>query len=320
MQLIDRYIYAVTRHLPQDQRADVTKELKTTIEDMVIGKAGNKKPSEKQVEAALKELGDPIIFASRYRDGQKYLIGPKWFAIYRFWMIRLIVLVPLGFAVLALFGAALQESPIWIKILNALGAAFMGAIQTGFWTTLVFAILQWTETSPEAAEFAPEKWEPSQLPQLPQKNQISHVDAIAGMIFTVIFTGALALLPIVPATWIGLPFPVLNPDLAQIWVPVFIALGIVSFVQEVIKYKVGKWTPGLAALNTVICIAYIIYFVGLVVTQQVVNQVLIGWLSLQSGTDVSLVGALPVIVTVVIIVASFGWSAIESIMESRKKS
>lgn len=35
MELIDRYIYAVTKKLPQKQREDIEKELRTLIDDML---------------------------------------------------------------------------------------------------------------------------------------------------------------------------------------------------------------------------------------------------------------------------------------------
>jgi hypothetical protein len=320
MQLIDRYIYAVTRSLPYDQRADVAKELEATIEDMVTDSADGKKPTKKQIESVLLELGDPVIFASRYRHGQKYLIGPMWFAIYKFWLMRLMAFVPLGFALLAFLGGLSHDTSVWQRVLEAVGAAFTGAIQVGFWTTLVFAILEWTQTAPEATAALPEEWSPSHLPELPYPNQISHADAAAGMFFTVIFTGVLALLSVVSATWIGASVPVLNPALAQGWILVFIALGVVAFIQEAVKYRVGKWTTGLAIFNTLLSLANIVYFVSLVVTQKVVNPAFLEWLNQQSNTNVDFLGSFPVWITVVIIVISFGWSALQSIVDSRKKS
>ena len=58
MELIERYIYAVSRRLPVSQRADIEQELRTLIEDMIQerchGEAG-----QEQIMALLKELGDP---------------------------------------------------------------------------------------------------------------------------------------------------------------------------------------------------------------------------------------------------------------------
>lgn len=35
MEMVDRYVYAVTKHLPQSQRKDINKELNSLIFDMI---------------------------------------------------------------------------------------------------------------------------------------------------------------------------------------------------------------------------------------------------------------------------------------------
>lgn len=81
MELIERYIYAVSRRLPVSQRADIEQELRTLIEDMIQerchGEAG-----QEQIMALLKELGDPAYLAGQYREEQKYLIGPQLYDAY----------------------------------------------------------------------------------------------------------------------------------------------------------------------------------------------------------------------------------------------
>ena len=78
MNLIERYIYAVTRHLPVDQREDVADELKSMIEDQ-LDEIGSR--SKKDVEKVLISLGDPENLARRYKGGKQYLIGPAFYPI-----------------------------------------------------------------------------------------------------------------------------------------------------------------------------------------------------------------------------------------------
>lgn len=73
MELIERYIYAVSRRLPVSQRADIEQELRTLIEDMIQERCHGEVGQE-QIMALLKELGDPAYLAGQYREEQKYLI------------------------------------------------------------------------------------------------------------------------------------------------------------------------------------------------------------------------------------------------------
>ncbi|HOV26477.1 MAG TPA: hypothetical protein PK566_09005 [Pseudobacteroides sp.] len=81
MDLINRYVYAVTKSLPEKQREDIEKELRTLIDDMI---EENDEPVsyEKKVEKVLLELGDPEKLADNYRGSKRYFIGPKFYEKY----------------------------------------------------------------------------------------------------------------------------------------------------------------------------------------------------------------------------------------------
>lgn len=76
MELIDRYVYAVTRNLPQKQRADVERELRTLIKNK-MNEHADTESDEKSAEKVLLELGDPIILAEKYSNNKKFIIGPQ---------------------------------------------------------------------------------------------------------------------------------------------------------------------------------------------------------------------------------------------------
>ena len=67
------------------------------------------------------------------------------------------------------------------------------------------------------------------------------------------------------------PVPFLNPDLWNLWFPIFFVLMTLNLIHDVFKLKIGNWTPTLTATNVVLCLASIIYVVALVTTQQVIN-------------------------------------------------
>src|SRR3954454_7711370 len=83
MQLIDRYLYAVGRHLPNDRRDDILAELRANILEMAEDREqelGRVLTIEEE-EEILKKHGHPMQVAARYLPKQ-YLIGPAVFPFY----------------------------------------------------------------------------------------------------------------------------------------------------------------------------------------------------------------------------------------------
>ena len=65
--LTDRYVNATVRSLDDEQRAEVERELRTTIEDMIDGRLQAGAPSRPDAEReVLVELGDPVRLAAGY--------------------------------------------------------------------------------------------------------------------------------------------------------------------------------------------------------------------------------------------------------------
>ena len=82
--LTDRYVTATVRDLDDDQRAEVERELRTTIEDMIDGRLEAGAPSRPEAErAVLAELGDPVRLAAGYSGRPLYLIGPRVYPQWR---------------------------------------------------------------------------------------------------------------------------------------------------------------------------------------------------------------------------------------------
>lgn len=86
MDLIDRYLNAVAAQLPQDERADITAELRDLIlsrfeaKEEALGRA----LTEDEQEAILREIGHPLVVAARYRKGPDSLVGPELFPYWLF--------------------------------------------------------------------------------------------------------------------------------------------------------------------------------------------------------------------------------------------
>jgi len=91
MEMLDRYLQAVRRHLPWRREDDIIAELRANLEAQLEDKEAElgHKLTGAEVEAWLKQLGSPIQVAARYQP-QQYLIGPALFPIYRF-LLRMVM-------------------------------------------------------------------------------------------------------------------------------------------------------------------------------------------------------------------------------------
>ena len=65
--LIDRYIYAVTKHMKSAMKKDVAAELETIIQDMLEERCEDVTPTERDIKVVLTELGTPNELASKYK-------------------------------------------------------------------------------------------------------------------------------------------------------------------------------------------------------------------------------------------------------------
>jgi len=90
MELLDRYLVAVGQKLPKPQRDDIIRELSENIlsqfedKEVELGRP----LSEAEQEAILKQVGNPLLVAGRYRQDDRSLtlgrriIGPALFPFY----------------------------------------------------------------------------------------------------------------------------------------------------------------------------------------------------------------------------------------------
>ena len=81
--LIERYVYAVTKYMKADLKKDVSAELETIIQDMLEERCGDVMPTEHDIRVVLTELGTPAELASKYKsETQDCLIGQPYYNLY----------------------------------------------------------------------------------------------------------------------------------------------------------------------------------------------------------------------------------------------
>jgi hypothetical protein len=192
MNLIDRYVSEVGKHLPLVKgRKDIEKELRSTLEDMLedrAQKAGRTADEAMEIDL-LKEYGSPQEVAATYNQ-HPYLIGPRMFPF--FLMVLKIVTTVITIVLLVLTGIKIGTmSPMaGVEFAKAIGdglAGIISAVIAAFGNiVLVFAIL---ERFVPAAEFKMDEekeWDPAALKKEPEPDEIKIWEPILAIVFTFI--------------------------------------------------------------------------------------------------------------------------------------
>jgi hypothetical protein len=256
MEKIDRYIYAVTRRLPENQRKDIEKELRGLIEDMLSGKTDKPEYTAQTVDQVLMELGDPVKLADQYRAKSRYLIGPDNFDTYILVVKIVIAAIAFGMTLATTIGYIVNPPDSLISVIGRYFGNLIGAFFQGFaWVTIVFAVLEYQGVA-IGKEFKDNKWTPADLPELPSKEtEIKPVESILGILFAVIAIIILNTADHLIGIYIfgdeGITrvIPLFSHDVFRTFLPllnIMVALGI---VKESLKLAAGKWTPTLAITN-----------------------------------------------------------------------
>jgi hypothetical protein len=258
MDLIDRYVYEVGRHLPRKNRADIKAELHSTLVDTLEARREGE-PSQQDVVDLLKEYGSPQKVAASYWPEGQYLIGPSLFPLFK--MVLGIALSVFVIVQLVLLGVAVvfdQEVLTFLSILDIIGQTF-GSLFTAFGViVIVFAVLQYFEVKPDTEE---EEWDPNQLPEIEQVETISRPGRVAEITFSLIFIAILLFLP----DYIGVVISpgmevILNPVIIS-YIPLIILSLLISIGLDVILLWRGRWETGtrLAKIGTNLFGIYVLY-------------------------------------------------------------
>lgn len=269
MDLIERYIYAVTSQLPQSQRAEVEKELRVTIEDMVADRTTGKTSSEKAIEGVLQELGDPYVLASKYSGHRVYLIGPRWFGMYKMLLIRLLAIIPATVGVILLWIVGLEGGSPGEMIVQALGGAINVGVHITFWVTLGFVIAERFRLSPGAT------WTPNMLPAAPSRQSFGVTEGLLAIATTIVFAGMLIFAATQPLPWLDVRVPFLNGDLWHFWLPALLTLGLLNITLEIVKMHRRTWTNKLVIATIVTNTVNLLTIAVILFTQTIVNPALI---------------------------------------------
>lgn len=205
-EMIERYIYEVTKRVPQEMREEIALELQSLITDM-------REDEDITVEEVLQKLGNPAEFAKRYNDRPNYLIGPEYYDNYM-WVIKL-ALIGIGIsAVVSAIVEGITEAAnltdFFIGFFNELIVnAINGVYGVVGIVTIIFGVLEWKKVkvsikpenkwtvgdlSKNAATV--KSWTPNSLPPVPDKRAvIRRGDSVFSIIFSTVFATLFLLAP-----------------------------------------------------------------------------------------------------------------------------
>ncbi len=217
MELLDRYLQAVKKHLPWQRQDDILAELRANLESQLEDKEAElgRPLTTSEAEAWLKQIGPPMQVAARYQP-QRYLIGPAIFPTY-WYVLRLTffwatVIYSIVNTVLLISGG----NPSVAGVVDAVLRLPVVLMITAAWVTLTFAAIElavarYPGKYQSLACFSPVAsldWSPSTLPPLEKapaggKKPRSFAQALAEVIFGFLFLIWLLLVPQHPYLWLG---------------------------------------------------------------------------------------------------------------------
>jgi hypothetical protein len=235
--LFDRYVREVGRRLPKKQREDVQAELHSllldALQDRMADRGGEEAATEEDQVAILQELGPPAQVAGQYIPQNRYLIGPRFFDLYRIVVIAVLGSITLAHVVLlflSLWGGTGTFSDVVTAFIEVFGG-YIGVLLSGLGSvTLIFAILervlpeeeyvvhriesypvpiiafrkaseaQSLDAQTQARREAP--WDPRTLPEIEDYDRVQVWEQVVGIVFLVL---ALILFNFFPE-WIGASF------------------------------------------------------------------------------------------------------------------
>lgn len=257
-ELIERYVYAVTRRLPIKMRDDIEKEINGLIGDMLEERCGDMTPTETDVKVVLTELGAPDELAAKYDpNGERSLIGPKYFPTY--WRVLTITLAAgtAGMIIAAVLAVLTGESTgAWYEIIAEwLSNIWNTALAVFATITAVFAIMEYKKVDINLDE------DLMKLPSVPkEKEKISRADCIVGIVFSVVL---LALFLFAPQVFCGGSittgengtssnlFPIFNVDyIHSVWY-LFVIAFVAEIARECYMLVIGRYNFPVAIVSAV---------------------------------------------------------------------
>ena len=204
MDLIDRYVVEVSRHLPEKAARAIETELRSSLRDAMSAHevAAGRAADDAMVAEMLIGFGHPEAIAARHR-AQRSLIGPAWYPSFQYVAVTVVVVVTVFNAGSLLVRAIVSPGTVnGGNLLTALEdyiqSVFVGVAMT------VFVIAGLERIFGGSAEEDFGRWDPAELPpaDLADRDAVNNADVEHGIVGTVVMLVLLLFFP----RWLGVPW------------------------------------------------------------------------------------------------------------------
>lgn len=272
--LTDKYVHAVTRSLPEDQRADVAEELRGTIADRVDSlRREHVGIDEHAAEyAAVAELDDPMRMTAGYTGRPLHLIGPAVYPGYVRLLKSILLAVLPVIAVIMVVVHVVDGDGFGTIVGQTVWTTFTVGVRIAFWITLMCVLVERGSAPRDVQANLGAEWSPDDLPEPPRATHFPLGETIASISFLVVAIGFLVGQHF--WGWHGddnASLPALDPDLWSLWIPIILAILVAMIGLEIAKWRIGHWTTALAASNIVLALAFAAPTIWLAASDRLLN-------------------------------------------------
>lgn len=309
--LTERYVWAVVRIAPENQRSELDREVRALVADATEAHANAAEPERD----ALSELGDPERLAARYLDRPLALIGPTYYLLWRR-LLRLLLLVVTPIATLGIgLGQFFAGAGAGEIVASMFSGAMSVIVYLSFWLTVVFVTIDRRMGGRPMME-----WTPDQLPEVPAS---THSSALAELVGTTVFL-AVGLALLVGQQFVsvfagadGEALPFLDPQLWSFWLWWLIGIILIEVGFAVVVFRRG-WSHPLAAANVVLNLAFAVPAVWLLSTSAAINPAFARAVAERTDSNFTEAMSVTLAITVVAVVVIAAWSIIDGFLRARR--
>jgi hypothetical protein len=263
MELVDRYIQAVQRYLPKENRADIGRELSSHLLDQLESQqdALDRRLTDDEVAATLQSWGHPRQVAMKYVPPTP-LVSSELMPVYKQTLIYVLGLI---FLLQCLGSSVAFLQADYFRILQFLLQLLFGFFDTAATAFMVVTLVFYAYSASGADHrwLLSNQWRVQDLPPVSRSwQQMSTTDLL-----TDLATSAFLLLILWPSVWMSAETlastrVAFNPALQQ-WVPVLTALLVTAVLTNLYWAFRPYWTKISLSINVGLNILFSISFLAL---------------------------------------------------------
>lgn len=289
---INRYVYAVGKHLPSQQREDIKKEIHTLIMDMVDERKERVGSEKEAIQEVLLELGDPAQFAAQYHGKPNYVIGPSlihsFIFVFKISMLGIGIGLAVAFFAEAFFAETFTTSDqnIVQLLIQYVGQFINAGLYTFGVVTAIFILIE--RYGPSFKETESKGWDPSQLNPVPKHNEkLNYTEIILTLLFTI---GAIIFFNFYLFDFSGSVLTALSLERLQDYLVYWNIVWAASIVICLYSLVAGRYTLTSRFIDALISVASFVIFLFMVQDPSLLSLDKDSWIrSLKVALNITLI-------------------------------